>query len=213
MEQNLSVINESKRESLIKSDKQKKPLITCAKLNKYFLIPFLAPVFCMLANYFFDRIRKIKFVRNEEFIFTSYILLSYFVAGCFYFISKFRQKVEGAKENIIYRESTISTIKYIYNERVKTNILKQAILIIFLAFLIVLAELFSLFAHKPKIHLLQERFYYLLFIPIFSKFILKDNIFKHHYFSLLLAMVGFSLLRPDPWGGDGDFFCIGTGER
>ena len=45
-----------------------------------------------------------------------------------------------------------------------------------------------------KVHLLQERLYYLLFIPLFCKFILKDNIFKHHYFSLLIAMVGFSLL-------------------
>ena len=194
MEQNSDEINESNRETLMNSDEQKKPLISFAKINKYFLIPFITPVFCMFGNYFLFKIQSTKVVRHEEFIFTSYVLLTYIGAGCFYFISKFRQKVEGAKENIIYRESTISTIKYIYNEGVKTNILKQAILIIFLAFLIVLAELFSLFAHKPKIHLLQERFYYLLFIPIFSKFILKDNIFKHHYFSLLLAMVGFSLL-------------------
>ena len=116
MEQNLSVINESGRESFIKPDKQKKPLITFAKLNKYFLIPFLAPVCCMLANYFLEKIRKIKVVRNDELISTSYILLSYVGAGCFYFISKFRQKVEGAKENILYRENTTISITFIYNE-------------------------------------------------------------------------------------------------
>ena len=193
MEQN-EAINESKRESLTNSDKQKKSLISFAKINKYFLIPFIAPVFCMLSNYLLYRIRKLKVVRHEEFIFTSYALLSYIGAGCIYFISKFRQKIEGAKDKIIYRESAISSMKLIYNEAIKTNVLKESLLIILLAFLISSGELFSVHIHKSKIHLLQERFYYLLFIPIFSKFILQENIFKHHYFSLFIAMIGFSLL-------------------
>ena len=193
MEQNSDIINESKRDTLM-TDKQKKPFISFAKINKYFLIPFITPVFCMFANYFLYKIKATKVVKNEEFIFTCYVLLSYIGVGCFYFISKFRQKVEGAKENFLDRESTISSIKYIYNEGIKKNILKGSILIIFLAFLLSLAELFSIYIHKNKVHLLQERLYYLLFIPLFCKFILKDNIFKHHYFSLLIAMVGFSLL-------------------
>ena len=193
MEQNSDIINESKRDTLM-TDKQKKPFISFAKINKYFLIPFITPVFCMFANYFLYKIKATKVVKNEEFIFTCYVLLSYIGVGCFYFISKFRQKVEGAKENFLYRESTISSIKYIYNEGIKKNILKGSILIIFLAFLLSLAELFSIYINKNKVHLLQERLYYLLFIPLFCKFILKDNIFKHHYFSLLIAMVGFSLL-------------------
>ena len=193
MEQNSDIINESKRDTLM-TDKQKKPFISFAKINKYFLIPFITPVFCMFANYFLYKIKATKVVKNEEFIFTCYVLLSYIGVGCFYFISKFRQKVEGEKENFLYRESTISSIKYIYNEGIKINKLKGSILIIFLAFLLSLAELFSIYIHKNKVHLLQERLYYLLFIPLFCKFILKDNIFKHHYFSLLIAMVGFSLL-------------------
>ena len=193
MEQNSDIINESKRDTLM-TDKQKKPFISFAKINKYFLIPFITPVFCMFANYFLYKIKATKVVKNEEFIFTCYVLLSYIGVGCFYFISKFRQKVEGEKENFLYRESTISSIKFIYNEGIKKNKLKVSILIIFLAFLLSLAELFSIYIHKNKVHLLQERLYYLLFIPLFCKFILKDNIFKHHYFSLLIAMVGFSLL-------------------
>ena len=38
----------------------KKPLIIFAKLNKYFLFPFLSPIFCMLANYFLDKIKQSK---------------------------------------------------------------------------------------------------------------------------------------------------------
>ena len=193
MEQNSDIINESKRDTLM-TDKKKKPFISFAKINKYFLIPFITPVFCMFANYFLYKIKATKVVKNEEFIFTCYVLLSYIGVGCFYFISKFRQKVEVEKENFLYRESTISSIKFIYNEGIKKNKLKVSILIIFLAFLLSLAELFSIYIHKNKVHLLQERLYYLLFIPLFCKFILKDNIFKHHYFSLLIAMVGFSLL-------------------
>ena len=36
----------------------------------------------------------------------------------------------------------------------------------------------------------QERLFYLFFIPLFSKIILKENIYKHHYFSLLISIIG-----------------------
>ena len=125
-------------------------------------------------------------------IFSAYVLLSYVGAGCFYFISKFREKVEGTKEKIVYRETSISSIRYIYNEGIQKNLLKEWILIIVLAFLIVLFELFSLWTKKKN--LFQERAYFLLFIPLFSKLILKENFFRHHYLSLLIALTGFILL-------------------
>ena len=193
MEQNLFIINESRRNSSINSE-NKKSLITFAKLNKYYLIPFLAPVFCMLGNFFIYRIRGIKVVKHEEFILTSYIILSYVGAGSFYFISKFRQKIEEAKENIIYRERRRSMIRFLYNKVFKKSPLKEWILIIVLAFLISIFELFSVFAKKPKNNLFEERLYFILFIPLFSKFILKENIFRHHYFSLLITLAGFILL-------------------
>ena len=56
MEQNSDIINESKRDTLM-TDKQKKPFISFAKINKYFLIPFITPVFCMFANYFLYKIK------------------------------------------------------------------------------------------------------------------------------------------------------------
>ena len=121
-------------------------------------------------------------------------MITYMVAGCFYFISKFRQKVEGEKGKIIYNKTSASPIIYIYNEGIKTNVLKEHVLIIFIAFLISLTELLSSFSNKPKYHVFQERLYFILFIPIFSKFILKENIFRHHYFSLLIALAGFILL-------------------
>ena len=36
----------------------------------------------------------------------------------------------------------------------------------------------------------EERLFYLFFIPLFSKIILKENIYKHQYFSLLFSLIG-----------------------
>ena len=43
-------------------------------------------------------------------------------------------------------------------------------------------------------NLFEVRFYFLFFIPIFSKIILKENIYKHQYFSLLIALSGIIFL-------------------
>ena len=36
----------------------------------------------------------------------------------------------------------------------------------------------------------EDVLYYLFFIPLFSKIILKENIHKHHYFSFLISLIG-----------------------
>ena len=100
----LYLINESKSSSFISTYKQKKSLISFAKINKFFLVPFLTPIFCMLANFFLLKIRESKVVKHEEFILTFFVLLSYVGAGCFYFISKYRQKVEDKKIRLYIKE-------------------------------------------------------------------------------------------------------------
>ena len=125
MEENQdSNINNTRENSLLKEDTTKQPFIAFAKINKYFLIPFLCPVFCMLANYFIIFINEAKVIKKEEFALSFFILLSYVGAGLLYFISYFRQKVDGGKEEIIYRERPSTSIKYIYNEGVKKSFLK-----------------------------------------------------------------------------------------
>ena len=194
MEQNSNSYSftETKQDSLMKEDKSKKSLITFAKINKYFLIPFLTPVFCMLANYFLMLLRQSKVIKKEEFFLSFFIVCSYVGAGLFYFISYLRLKVEGAKENIIYRERASLQITYIYNEISIKSSLKKYILIIFIGFLITLFELLAIFSHGKK--LFQERIYFLFFIPLFSKMFLKENIFKHQYFSLIIAIIGIIFL-------------------
>ena len=187
MEENIES-NSDTKESLTKNEKLHQPLITFAKINKYFLIPFLCPVFCMMANYCIGKFDKQKIMNKAEFILPVYVILSYVAAGTPYFISKFNQKVEGGKEVIIYRERIPHNIKYIYNKGFKQNLIKKYALIIFLSLLIVAFELLS--SHSRGYKLFQERLYFMFLIPIFSKFILKDDIFKHQYFSLLIAILG-----------------------
>ena len=187
MEENIES-NSDTKESLTKNEKLHQPLITFAKINKYFLIPFLCPVFCMMANYCIGKFDKQKIMNKAEFIVPVYVILSYVAAGTPYFISKFNQKVEGGKEVIIYRERIPHNIKYIYNKGFKQNLIKKYALIIFLSLLIVAFELLS--SHSRGYKLFQERLYFMFLIPIFSKFILKDDIFKHQYFSLFIAILG-----------------------
>ena len=187
MEENIES-NSDTKESLTKNEKLHQPLITFAKINKYFLIPFLCPVFCMMANYCIGKFDKQKIMNKAEFIVPVYVILSYVAAGTPYFISKFNQKVEGGKEVIIYRERIPHNIKYIYNKGFKQNLIKKYALIIFLSLLIVAFELLS--SHSRGYKLFQERLYFMFLIPIFSKFILKDDIFKHQYFSLIIAILG-----------------------
>ena len=184
--------NNSNRVTLIDTKKSKTPLITFAKINKYFLIPFLCPVCCMLANYFLLWFKKTNVLKKGEFFIPVFVEFSYVFAGLLYFITYFQQKVEGGKEEIIYRESTATSIKYIYNEGSQKNILKEWILIIFLGFLIAAFELLSAFCASKKVF--EERLYFYFFIPLFSKLILKDTIFKHQYLSLIIAIVGIIFL-------------------
>jgi hypothetical protein len=193
MEENLNSNDDNTRnDSEIKPEEPNSPLITFAKINKYFLIPFLCPVFCMLGNYFILLMMETKVVKKREIFLPIYVQFSYIFAGLLYFISYFKQKVEGGKEEIIYRERATSSIRYIYNEGTKRNPLKEWILIIFLGFLVALFELFSVFVGDK--HVFEERLYFLFFIPLFSRFILKDTIFKHQYLSLIISIIGIIFL-------------------
>ena len=183
----------SVKDSLVKNENQNKNFITFAKINKYFLIPFLCPVFCMISNYFLLLLGDTKVIINSKFFIPVYVEFTYAAAGLLYYISYFKDKINEVKEDIIYREERPSnSIKYIYNEGYKKTSLKEWILIITLGFLISLFEILS--ACSESDNLFEERLYFLFFIPLFSKFILKDDIFKHQYLSLIIAVVGLVLL-------------------
>ena len=173
----------------------KRSLITFAKLNKYFLIPFLCPIFCMLANFFDVFIDESEVINKQEFIYSIFFDLSYAIEGLFYFISYFKTKVNKEKESKTNTENQNTGIIYIYNDNFSynyNNINKIIMIIVLLSILLEIQNL--LMALSDYENVFEERLYFIFFIPLFSKIILKENIYKHQYFSLLIAILGFILL-------------------
>ena len=76
----------NERDELTKTKNNKTSLITFAKLNKYFLIPFLCPVFCMLTNFFLNLIMENKETKKFDFFMIIFIEFSYISAGLIHFI-------------------------------------------------------------------------------------------------------------------------------
>ena len=80
---------ESDEEELSEIANNKKQIIIFSKLNKYFLIPFICPVFYVISNIFKDVILKAKVINKKEFFDSIYIGLNFFFVGLFYFIPYF----------------------------------------------------------------------------------------------------------------------------
>jgi len=166
-------------------------LFSFGKINKYFIIPFLCPIFLFLTNYFISLYVNIFFYeikfdddnddklyydlfKRKSYLISSIAFLSYFAGGSLYFISYIRTGV--------------------YNRESK----EINSLIIILSILFALSLLFcidvitSLYFINKKAF--EKNIYYLIFMPIFSKFILKNELFKHQILSLFIFLVGLFLL-------------------
>ena len=80
---------------------------------------------------------------------------------------------------------------YIYNKNFSTviNTKKDIMLILLLCLMSAIDDLlWSLIEHIDIVF--EQRLFYLFFIPLFSKIILKQDIYKHQYFSLLISLIG-----------------------
>ena len=190
--------NENGKKIENNDENKKEYLFSLAKINKYFIFPFLCPVFCMIGNYFIFKIfhdDDIKGVNNKEFLLSVLVCMSYIGGGLLYFISSLRIKTEETRNEANkyrQRESSISSIKYIYNDGLKKNKYLIFGIIFIMSISLILSEICSL--HSLEKNVFEARLYFLFFISLFSKIILKDNIFKHQILSLFIAFIGLILL-------------------
>ena len=189
--------------------KKNESLFSFGKLNKYFIIPFLCPIFCFLANYsiqlYNNEISKSKEkydIKNKLFLISFSIFFSYLVGGLLYCISYIRTQTEDlkkSKENKKERtgsfasKSSSSSIEYIYNKKT-ININPLKIFFIFCAMSLILH--FALICRFLSINekVFEKRLYFLLFLPIFSQIILKDELFRHQILSLFISIIGIIFL-------------------
>ena len=63
-------------------------------------------------------------------------------------------------------------------------------LILLLCLMCAIDDLLWVLINPKDSNFFEERLFYLFFIPLFSKIILKENIYKHQYFSLLFSLIG-----------------------
>ena len=187
-----SILNEEEEEEIKEVKIKKAPLITFAKLNKYYTILFICLIFSMLVNYFLSKIVKANVIKQSSFFSILLEELTYIFAGLFYFISYFKGKSNRPKKfDKNFCDET--GIKYIYNRPLVNNCSKKVIIFcVILSCLLISDKLICIYTDKYK--LFYSRFYYLLFIPLFSKLILKENLYKHQYLSLLISIIGMVII-------------------
>ena len=133
--------SENNNESTLNYKSQELHLFSCAKISKYFLIPFIAPFFCMVFNitlsryliYNNDKLNKIKF-----FIYLI-INISKLFGGLLYFIIKIENSSEIPKNNIENKneqnpnEQRPSLLINIFEQLNKNRFVKAIKLISFIA--------------------------------------------------------------------------------
>jgi hypothetical protein len=180
--------NETKEE-----EEDKECLFSFGKINKYFIFPFLCPIICMICNYLLISIIQDYHLENKQFFLSTFVNSSYFGGGLVYFISWIRTKTEETRDNAqLYNERKSSFVKYIYNEGIQIDKFKIFLILLFLSFLLTIFNIVDVYALDKNTF--EERLYFLFFIPLFSKLLLKTNIFRHQILSLLIGAIGLILL-------------------
>ena len=177
-------------ENVIKN--KKRQLFSFTTINKYFIFPFLSPIFCFLCNFFIDLIQKEK-KNNSEFSIGIVYHLSYLGGGLLFFISSIRTQTEKTRNDaIVYKKDERPKIKYIYNDGSQKNKFHIVTILLIMSFLLVSSTISIFYANKYIVF--ERRLYFIFCIPIFSKCLLKMEIFKHQIVSLCIALIGFILL-------------------
>ena len=177
-----------------REEKQEKKLIIFAKFNRYYIILFISPIFCMLANYFIYKVKDKKLnIFKHQYIFNMLnVPIFHAFAGLFYFVSSFRKnsnKGKASEEDL----TKVSTIQYIYNEADTIDIKKYIIFLIILSALLINERFLLTYIYDNK--RLDPRVFYIILIPLFSKLILKENLYKHQYLSLAICVIGWIILN------------------
>ena len=171
----------------------KESLFSFAKINKYYLFPFIAPIFCCAANFFIHTINKENNHMENHLFLTLYIDLSYLFGGLLYFISFIRAKTNETRyDAIVQKERPLSAVKYIYNDGSKKSKIKITLILFLISSLITISSVCNLYSMDKTIF--EKRLYFMFFIALLSKYILKNNIFKHQILSMTIAIIGIIIL-------------------
>ena len=172
---------------------KKKSCISCGIISKYYIYPFLLPIFCTLIHYgqelFFDNSKgNYKILKYHTPVLFYYFFPKLFSIFCILII-KYKTKGESNEntQNIILRR---------YHLSVKSENSTKIFLIIYLISLleVIYKEDDSLLYYYTKTHqihkLVEKRTGFIISVPVFNYLILNEVPYRHHYFAIILALIG-----------------------
>ena len=173
-----------------KEEQQKKlPLFSTAKISKYYLIPFITPIFCISSNFVISK--YVEYNRNFDeikFYISKILFIDQILGGCFYFIfikNNLNENHDQRKSSKISRSSNSSLI---FNDVEKDKFMKALKIIGILSIFTLLHQELTILTMRDTIF--DIRLFLLVFIAFLSYIISGKKIFLHQTISLLFSISG-----------------------
>lgn len=198
---------------MIESPKPKYYPFSFAKMNKYYLLPFILPIVCFFTKFCTEPMKegpeKKRNDINEDvehtfvFIYTLINSISHIIGGLLYFISLLKSQSQKTKlvENTEGSKSSKKKDKLANNiydailmdkKEDKYRKLKITSILFGMAFILTVYNMIKGFAlNRPQ---LEKRLYFLFFFTIFNKCLFKKKAFLHQKLSLGIAALGMGIL-------------------
>ena len=181
------------------SSAEKTSLFSFANISKYYLIPLIAPIVCVINDYIYKSI--IKYSGNYDKTNIYFFILYYtpkIIGGLFHFcyVSKkeervTRSSIESKKERIkVIKGNTVITdeVQVLSDKIEKERFTKAFKFTVFSSFLDLLSEGYFLLNKDET--LFDKRLFYLFLVSYISLKILKKDVFIHQKISLIIAIIG-----------------------
>ena len=168
----------------------KPKLISCTKMNKYYLFPFITPIFITIRDIMINSILEENSQKEDitfYFFYAANISIFLTLGGIIYFLIDIRVYLEKKKTELFLKKDTF---------RIKPKKKKSKLKIFFILFLMSIS--FAVYITTVCLSIyhinIEKRQYTIFLIAFLSTCILKKQIYRHQKFSLLLAFCGFLLL-------------------
>ena len=180
------------------SDEKYHP-ISFGKMNRYYIFPFITPIFCAMRSAIIFIIKR----ENKDFelnlLFLILSSLAYAGCGLILYVISFYTKRQKGKNVVVENENDNKSNIDIDNTTISLSISKKSVgshykikLFLILALMSVSPILnlpFGFFAFNKNT--LQDRYYCFLLIPLLSKWLLGIKIYKHQLLAIFLVLAGF----------------------
>ena len=175
-------------------NERKRYIIWNLNSRKYFYALFL-PIFCMLIHFF----QEVIFYKTDNKILKYNLpLLFYYFLPKLFSIIIIPIRNAKAKGESNPNENNIALRRYHFS--IKTEHKKKILIIIYIISLLEViykiddSILYYLLKKEITKILIEKRTGFIIFVPLFSYFILKKRLFKHHLLALFILLFGETII-------------------